>query len=370
MDNSIKQSISLAIQAREPVLAWGDPGTGKTSFMNALAKNMEVAIETVIASIREPSDFGGLPIVTDHGVELSPPAWARRLSMTDGNADKLTAICFIDEISTAPPAVQAALLRVIHERHVGDLKLPNTVAMVAAANPPEKAAGGWTLAPPLANRFVHFEWTVNAAEWAELAIQNWDASYDIQKLPKGWEELIPAQRVLVASYIRHRPQKILVYPKSEDQQGKAWPSPRTWDMASRLLAAVESARGTRDHKIQLVAGAVGPAEAGEFILWTEELDLPDPEDLLKDPKKFKMPDRADKQFAVLSSVVSAVLNDLNEDRWVAGWDILSIAASQAKGPDIAAFAAKALAKRIDSDLSAPMKQISVFTPILRESGLM
>ena len=40
-------------------------------------------------------------------------------------------IAFFDEISTAPPAVQAALLRVVLERTVGDLRLPDGVAVVA-----------------------------------------------------------------------------------------------------------------------------------------------------------------------------------------------------------------------------------------------
>jgi len=44
--------------------------------------------------------------------------------------------------------VQAALLRVVLERAVGDLTLPDEVAVVAAANPPEQAADGWDLSQP------------------------------------------------------------------------------------------------------------------------------------------------------------------------------------------------------------------------------
>ena len=54
-------------------------------------------------------------------------------------------LLFLDELSTAPPAVQAALLRVVLERVVGDLTLPDEVAVVAAANPPDQAADGWDL---------------------------------------------------------------------------------------------------------------------------------------------------------------------------------------------------------------------------------
>lgn len=55
---------------------------------------------------------------------------------------------FLDELSTAPPAVQAAMLGVALERRVGDLVLPRAVQVVAAANPPERAADGWDLSPP------------------------------------------------------------------------------------------------------------------------------------------------------------------------------------------------------------------------------
>src|SRR5919206_4227820 len=144
-------ALAIAVAARVPVLLWGAPGTGKTSVVRALAEAAGWPCETVIASIREPADFAGLPIVTgsvhadDVAVAFAPPAWARRLRSAERG------LLFFDEISTAPPAVQAALLRVVLERTVGDLALPAGVAVVAAANPPEQAAGGGGLSPPPAH---------------------------------------------------------------------------------------------------------------------------------------------------------------------------------------------------------------------------
>src|SRR5690242_19898231 len=129
------EALGVAIAARVPVLLWGAPGTGKTSVIRAMAAAAGWPCETVIASIREPSDFAGLPVISGSdgtsGVDFAPPRWAQRLASAG------TGLAFFDEVSTAPPAVQAALLRVVLERTVGDLRLPDGIAVVAAANPPE-----------------------------------------------------------------------------------------------------------------------------------------------------------------------------------------------------------------------------------------
>ncbi|HVE93240.1 MAG TPA: MoxR family ATPase, partial [Actinomycetota bacterium] len=129
----ITEALGVAVAARVPVLLWGAPGTGKTSAIRAMAESIGLPCETVIAAIREPSDFAGLPVVIDGGVLLAPPRWAHRLASSGQG------ILFLDEISTAPPAVQAALLRVVLERVVGDLELPEGVVIIAAANPPEQS---------------------------------------------------------------------------------------------------------------------------------------------------------------------------------------------------------------------------------------
>ena len=66
--------------------AVGSPGTGKTSAVVALGEALGWPVETVIGSIREPSDFAGLPVVIDGSVQLSPPAWATRLCEAVGGS--------------------------------------------------------------------------------------------------------------------------------------------------------------------------------------------------------------------------------------------------------------------------------------------
>jgi hypothetical protein len=175
--------------------------------------------ETVIASIREPADFAGLPVVTGAGddvaVTFAPPAWARRLSGADRG------LLFFDEISTAPPAVQAALLRVVLERTVGDLTLPRGVAIVAAANPPELAADGWDLSPPLANRFCHLDWPADARRMAEGFTGGWGLP-PVPQLPPDWEATTALARSWVAGFVSVRPPLAVAVPEDATTSGRAW----------------------------------------------------------------------------------------------------------------------------------------------------
>ena len=361
MTNSAS-ALSIAIQAGAPVLAWGPPGVGKTATVIAVADALSLPLEIVLASIREPSDFSGLPVIRDDGVAMEAPAWARRLAASGKG------ILFLDEISTAPPAVQAALLRVVLDRVVGDMELPPSVAVVAAANPPEQAAGGWDLSPPLANRFCHLSWGLDTQGWIDGMIQGWPTP-QVVRVPDGWESGIPAARAIVAAFIRHRPHLLLQIPASEEQAGKAWPSPRSWDMASRLLAASDAAHAGEDVAAVLLAGCVGDGAGLEFLAWRRDLDLPDPEEILRNPSGFRVPERGDQAFATLTAVVSAAVRNLTKDRWSAAWTVLSLAADQG-AKDIAAASAKALAAARKPGLPLPLKELQGFIPLLQKGGLM
>lgn len=203
-----------------PILLWGPPGVAKTAFVQQLADKLGFYLITVLASLREPSDFLGLPIpgtsrraaekaglppgvdqqiVGDmldadymqggkefgtnlevrraefDQVQYAPPDWALKcLEMADDPDAKNVGkgrrvLLFLDEFATASPQVQAALLRVVHERVVGDLQLPSNVAVIAAANPPSMSPGGSDLTAPTVNRFIHLDWMPpSKKQWADF----------------------------------------------------------------------------------------------------------------------------------------------------------------------------------------------------------
>jgi hypothetical protein len=319
--------ICIATQANVPWLWKGLPGIGKTSIIEALAKKLEMPCQVVIGSISEPSDIGGFPVPDDggHMVSRVPLQWAAMLQNKEG-------ILVFDELPHSPPAIQAALLRVIFESKVGDMDLGQGVRRGAIGNPVE-VAGGWNLNPALANRFCHIDWN-NAGYpdyWYDGMMQGWDnIELPVPTLAKGWEKRKPHYRSLVGAF-------------SEDQRGGPWPSPRTWEMASTLMAAAESfgnQKPLNDLQIELLQGCVGEGAAGEFVGYLQAANLPDSEDLLRDPSSFPKvePGKEHMIYAILSNLMAALQNaDLPEKernkRWTQAWYVIDEACKY--GPDVA-----------------------------------
>lgn len=362
--NDTLSALNIAVIARVPVLIWGAPGTGKTSAVEALACAGDLPCEVVVASVREPSDFNGLPVIRPDGtVDFAPPSWAARLASAGRG------LLFLDEISTAAPAVQAALLRVVLDRTVGSLRLPDDVCVVAAANPPECAAGGWDLTPPLANRFLHIEWCTNGRDVAHGLTHGFPAlALGARRVDHEVEVAHNARWAsLVGGFLMARPELHLVLPRNIEAGGRAWPSPRSWSMAIRLAATATALEEDPAVVSLLIAGSVGEPAALEFMTWMTALDLPDPREVLAAPTTHALPERADQVFAVLSSVLHEVRAEPTTENVDAAWVLLGRLA-ESDLTDVAARAAMDLAV-IRPPGGSANPAVRKFIPVLQSAGL-
>jgi hypothetical protein len=361
--SDLTDALAICVRLRVPVILWGGPGTGKTSVVQAMAKSFDLPCEVVIAAIREPSDFAGLPIVTAAGVTMAPPSWAVRLR------DAGRGILFLDEISTAPPAVQAALLRVVLERTVGDLELTGDVAIVAAANPPDEAADGWDLAAPLANRFCHLEWSITANEFAEGLVAGFAVPAEVKLDVQLQKRSEVRWRGLIGSFLASRPNLVHELPATS-LSGRAWPSPRSWTMAAGLLAGAEAAQLPNTVQAMVLRGAVGPSAAAEFLQWADGLDLPDPHQALLDPASFRLPARTDKAYAALMSLTSAVLESPTPERWTAAWQAIAAAVDHGGQADLAIVAVRRLIGARPAGATPTPESLRALTPVLKSAGML
>lgn len=317
-----------------PILFWGKPGVGKSKIIKAVAHDLGLGCQTVIASMREPSDFLGIPVPAGDGaMDYAPPRWAKNL------IKRPRSVLFLDEVSNAPPAVQSALMSVCHDRCLGDLDLPEEVRIVAAGNPVGQASAGWEMSPPLANRFGHLDWVdPSVAEWTDYILTHGGLSalkpptHDAEELEQTVLEAWPAEYAqasgIVTAFMRRQPGLIHAMPDAgSPDRSRAWPSHRTWDIAIHALTGARIHGLDEPSTITLVSGYVGVGAAKELIAFMSNLDLPDPIKLLDTGAGWVHDKRRpDRTIAVLASCAAIVIPDTAEkrdERQTALWALLA-----------------------------------------------
>lgn len=363
-------AIAIAMQTRIPVFLWGPPGVGKTSVLESMSRALHERMWTVLLSIREPQDLGGLPVITPKGVKLHPPLWANELIANKGG------VVFFDEFNTSAPTTQSAALRVIYGGYAGDERLPSeTTSFVLAGNRADQSAGGYDLTGAIANRMVHFDFTPDSNDWCAGMLSGWP-DVAVRRLPKDWQDGIASKRGLTAAFITVKPTLLNALPASHSEQGKAWPSGRTWEYVATLLAACDSlglaARSTEARL--LVNGAIGEGAAKEFFHWLVNMDLPDPEAVLANPKKIDIPMRQDQIMALLDSVSAAAIDrnrsdKLREQRYYAAWQFIGRLCDDGV-PDMTLPACRTLAKNMPASVDRNLPpETEKILPILKKSGV-
>jgi len=301
-----------------PLLFWGLPGPGKTAMVEQFARALGVHCEVLSPGERGEGAFGCVPVPVGKGkdtrIAYPPPWWA------DDFADSPGSILFVDELSSAPPALHPPLLGLIQAKRIGGTQLPRTARVFAAANPPECAAGGFDLAPPVANRLGHVQWPMPTAEaWSDYmlggasgVIKPIDAAAISARVDAEWSARFAAASALSTGFVRANPGALHKMP-TEGSASKAWPSHRTWELATRANASATLLGASDDTRMTLIGAFVGDAVAAEFAAWAARQDLPDAGALLDGKETFKHdPSRADRTYVVAASLAATVLSERDD----------------------------------------------------------
>lgn len=280
-----------------PVLVWGRPGVGKSSFIESL-ETEECKVRTMIASIYDPTDFSGLPIYEEKSVKYASPEW------TDEFNDFKSGILFLDELSTCPPSVQAALLRVIFERTVGFKKLPDHVRIIAAANPPDLTLGGWDLSPPMRNRFVHIQWDIPTGLYLYSLSQGWNEAKSFEIDNKVHKEKLPEWKDKIGAYLKVNPDSLHGDPSKENF---GYASPRSWDYVIHLLTSCDVLG--KDLNIELIEGCLGEGTAISVYEFLNNLKQPDPLEVLSGNLEVDFQSFNDGEIYILFNGMERILSE-------------------------------------------------------------
>jgi hypothetical protein len=277
---SAKRSIRKAIQTRRPVFLWGPPGIGKSDIVKQIGEDAGREVIDVRLALWEPTDIKGIPY---YNSDQGKMVWAPPSELpTDPES---TAIIFLDELNSAPPAVQAAAYQLILNRAVGTYKLPKGVDLVAAGNREGDRGVTYRMPAPLANRFIHLEAKVDFDDFQEWAVMN-------------------AVHPEVLGYVGFAKQDLYDFdPKSPS---KAFATPRSWVFVSDLLKDDDTDVDTLHN---LIAGAVGDGLAVKFMAHRKIAGrLPKAEDILKG----KVKDLQIKEVSAMYSLTVSLCYELKE----------------------------------------------------------
>lgn len=242
------------------IMIWGSPGIGKTDAVRTIANKVgqnlnkkEVKINEVILSLFSPVDLRGLPVIN---AEHTAAKWLLpEIFKMDASNDILN-VLFLDEITTAPPSVQVAAYRLILDRAIGEHKLPDNCLIIAAGNRTTDKSVAYQMSKALANRFIHFEASVDFDEWQEWALSN-----GIDK------------RIL--GYLNWK--KISLNNFDATNKDLAYATPRSWEMLSQVIKNFPEI----DQKTNvLISGTIGTEISFDFINFCKNYDvLPNIEDI-------------------------------------------------------------------------------------------
>ena len=356
------RALAACVKANVPVLIWGQPGIGKTAVITACGETWGYHVETIVGSNREPTDFMGYPIERDGKTVYSELAWAARLA----EAEK--GILFLDELTTCAPSVQRVMLRIVQERYVGDTKLHDGVAIIAAANPPEVAVDGYPLAPPVANRFCHLNGEFSADAWLDGFVDRFTHAETpaLATMLAGGEaaDRIKARSTVLA-FLKTRPDLHQQVPADIDLAGRGWPSRRSWDNAAAALGYLRP--GDSEAALLVMTGLVGEGAATEFMAWLLASDLYDPMEVLANPRIVDWTSRPDRIFALTSAVSALALSHGTKTMWQEAVAVLT-ACAKAGRPDLAYPGARSLFQRVPDGAKVPKDTTDAFADLLQRIG--
>lgn len=258
------------LQTNRAPFIWGDPGIGKSDILRSVAASLKIELVDARLSIYDPTDLKGFPVVKGTGktqaMHFVPPA----ILPTKGKG-----ILFLDELPAAPPAVQAAAYQLILDKKLGEYELPPGWTIVAAGNHARNGGVHYSLAPALANRFIHIEMECSQEDWDAWAAQN-----DISDITRA--------------FIRFRP--ALIHNMEARKTGMAFPTPRSWAFADDI---VKQRLGVTE-ELELLKGTVGEGAAVEYLAFMKTArELPSSSEILLSPDTAPVPTSPAAKHAVV-----------------------------------------------------------------------
>ena len=333
---------NLPMNLLPSVMLWGAPGVGKSQGVRQLARGIENATKKSVhvtdarLLLFNPIDLRGIPTSNE---DKTLAVWLKPKIFHMDDSPGVINILFLDEISAAPPSVQAAAYQITLDRSVGEHKLPDNCIVIAAGNRVTDKSVAYKMPKALANRLCHFEIECDFKSWKEWAIQS------------GVSEK-------VIGFLTFRPTYLMMFDPASDDL--AFTTPRSWEMVSNIL---NLASDDVEKSYAMIAGCIGIGAALEFRTWCAVYNnLPNIRDIF-DGKCMQVPKQTDVMYAVISGMVCYAAKHTDEIDRIAN----SILYAQKLPPDFATILLKDY-MALQPDYRNKLMLIPVFQAWMSKNG--
>lgn len=275
------------------------PAVGKSSIGKQIAEDNNLALIDIRLSQMEPNDLLGFPQIRGDKAGYIP------MDTFPVEGDPLPEgkdgwLCFFDEFNSAAPAVAAAAYKIILDKQIGQYKLHDRVAVMAAGNLSTDKAIVNRMSTAMQSRLIHLEILVDPKAWIA-----WADNHAIDHRVK--------------SFINFKPGALHKFDPNHNEH--TFPAPRTWEFVSDLIKPLET---IPYNKLPLLAGAIGEGMAREFHSFCEVFkDLPTLREIEKDPAGVRINTEPSVQHALVG-MISQYMNKHNAEAMMIFLNRLSI----------------------------------------------
>jgi hypothetical protein len=228
-----KRYLNEAVRRRTLFLR-GPSGIGKSEVVFQASKllsdhvtNWHGVIDLRLAQM-EPTDLRGVPFI-----EKGRTKWGRPDFLPASGAG----ILFLDEITSAPPSIQAAAYQLCLTPE--DFGIPPEWMVIAAGNHKSDRGVTFNMAAPLQNRMCDVDVSTTLDDFT-----NYGVTHNV--------------RAEVLSFLRDRPDLLHKFESKGDI--RAFPSPRSWVSVSNLL----DADFPQAERLEQIIGDIGEEAAMVF----------------------------------------------------------------------------------------------------------
>lgn len=276
------------IKIKQPFFVKGPVGVGKSDIMRQVCERLEIEFRDVRLSQMDPTDIKGFPCPDPvNGVmrwlpaDFLPTPGKKVGGKTIYPNGGPKGLLLLDELPSAPQAVQAAAYQLVLDRCVGNYKLPDGWAIAAAGNRDIDRSIVNRMPAALANRLVHIDFESDIEDWVTHAMN------------MGIEpELI--------AFLRFKSN--LLHSFDAGVNPMAFPTPRTWFFADKITKA----RMPHMLEYQLLRGCVGEGAAAEYAAFLATIkDLPTIDEIKLTPDTTEVPANPSTLHALTTTLAMA-----------------------------------------------------------------